>query len=102
MSKNSEFIITCAINSQGIANNGLKIENGCQTLLLFVIQFWYWIWWIFDLKVKYHKKSEQTNIQIDGRYVTNSNSKLLFIFKACRMGTKFKISTVLFVVGMKY
>ena len=47
-------------------------------------------------------KKEQTNIQIDSRYVTNSNSKLLFIFKACRMGTKFKISTILCVVGMKY
>ena len=51
---------------------------------------------------EYHIKKEQTNIQTDGRYVTNSNSKLLFIFKACRMGTKFKISTILCVVGMKY
>ena len=30
----------------------------------------------FALKVEYHIKNEQTNIQIDGRYVTNSNSKL--------------------------
>ena len=76
MSKKLELIIICAITSYGVTNNGLKIQNGCQTLLLFMIQFWYWIWWIFALKVEYHIKNEQTNIQIDGRYVTNSNSKL--------------------------
>ena len=76
MSKKLEFISTCAITSYGVTNNGLKIQNGCQTLLFFMIQFWYWIWWIFALKVKYHIKNEQTNIQIDGRYVTNSNPKL--------------------------
>ena len=69
---------------------------------LYEVIFDYLFLSVFDLKVKYHIKNEQTNIQIDGRYVTNSNSKLLIIFKACRMGTKFKISTVLCVVGMKY
>ena len=43
MSKKLEFIITYAIISYGVTNNGLKIQNGCQTLLLFMIQFWYWI-----------------------------------------------------------
>ena len=56
---------------------------------------YYYSWFSFG-------KTEQTNIQIDGRYVTNSNSKVLFIFKADRMGTKFKMSSVLCVVGMKH
>ena len=55
---------------------GSKFKMAAK-LLLFMIQFWYWICRIFDLKVEYHIKNEQTNIQIDGRYVTNSSSKTL-------------------------
>ena len=39
MSQNVEFIITCTITSYGVTNNGLKIQHGCQALLLFMIQF---------------------------------------------------------------
>ena len=47
-----------------------------------MIQFWYWIWCNFVLKVEYHikKKKKKKNIQIHDRYVTNTNFKLLFIF----------------------
>ena len=43
MSRNLEFIITRAVTSYEVSNNGLQIQNGCQTWFLYMIQFRYWI-----------------------------------------------------------